>query len=228
MAESTVQSPAFALGGEVEAGALTSTELQSLSAPPSMVKGHGAEVTLHPGSAKSEGSFQLTQAVKQEGGMALSPDVEIAFDTTPVTVKKGARALIPVVFREKGLKGDAVLADLQVTGSGKEAVSVGLDHVETYARVSSGRRWEIRGIAAPFLAVTLAPLSPFIALGEALSCLFSTCPKPFPVWMNAGKVDRFHVIIQGKVAPGTYEATVTLTGRNYAPLTIPVQFTVTE
>ena len=46
--------------------------------------------------------------------------------------------------------------------------------------------------------------------------------------MNAGRVARFHVIIQGKVNPGTYEATVTLTGRNYAPLTIPVQFTVTE
>src|SRR6185312_10826056 len=45
VAESTVQSPAFALGGEVEAGALTSTELQSLTAPPSMVKGHGAQVT---------------------------------------------------------------------------------------------------------------------------------------------------------------------------------------
>jgi hypothetical protein len=184
-------------------------------------------VTLRPGSARSEGSFQLTQAVKQDGILALSPDVELAFDTTPVMVKKGSRALIPVVFREKGLKGDGVLADLQVTGSGKDAVSVPLDHVESYVE----QLWTLvgeSGITAPFLAVALAPLTPFIALGEALSCLFSTCPKAYPVWMNASRVDRFHIIVQGKLNPGTYEATVTLTGRNYAPLSIPVQFTVTE
>jgi hypothetical protein len=224
---STVHSPTFALGGEVEAGALSSTELQSTSKPPSMIKGYGADVTLRPGGAKSQGSFQLTQAVTQEGGMLLPADVEIAYDTTPVTVKKGQRALIPVVFREKTLKGDAVLSELQVTGSGKDVVSVPLDHVDTTLE----SLWKVvgdSGVAAPFLAVTLAPLSPFIALGDALSCLFSTCPQPFPIWMSAGTVDRFHIIILGNVAPGTYDATVTITGRNYAPLQIPVQFTVTE
>jgi hypothetical protein len=227
VASSTVTSPTFALGGQVEAGALTSTELQSLSAPPSMVNGHQAQVTLRPGSAKSEGSFQLTQAVTQEGGMVLTPELELAFDTTPVTVKTGQRVLIPVVFREKGLKGDAVLSGLEITGSGKDAVRVPLGHVDTYLE----QLWTTvgeSGIAAPFLAVAIAPLSPFIALGEALSCLLSTCPAPYPVWVSAGHVETFHIIVQGNVAPGTYEANVTLTGRNYAPMTIPVQFTVTQ
>jgi hypothetical protein len=184
-------------------------------------------VTLRPGSAKSQGSFQLTQAVTQEGTMLLPADVEIAYDTAPVTVKQGQRALIPVVFREKTLKGDAVISELQVTGSGKEAVSVPLDHVDTYLETL----WKdvgSTGIEAPFLAIGLAPLSPFIALGDALSCLFSTCPQAYPIWMKAGTTSRFHVIVQGNVPPGTYEATVTLVGRNYTSLQIPVQFTVTQ
>ena len=43
------------------------------------------------------------------------------------------------------------------------------------------------GVLFPiFLAIALAPASPFIALGEALVCLFSTCPAPYPVWASAG------------------------------------------
>ncbi|HLL06189.1 MAG TPA: hypothetical protein VK539_36795 [Myxococcaceae bacterium] len=227
VATSTVHSPAFALGGEVQAGALTSPELSASSQPPSMLKGKQAEVTLRPGSVKSEGSFQLTQGVTQQGAMLLPADVELAYDTTPVTVKKDQRVLIPVIFREKTLKGDAVLSELQVTGTGKDAVSVPLDRVETYL----GSLWSLvgqSGPGAPFLAISLAPLSPFIALGEALACLFSTCPRAFPIWMETGKADRFHIIVQGKVPPGTYEATVTLVGHNYTSQSIPVRFTVTE
>jgi hypothetical protein len=227
MATSTVHSPAFALGGEVESGALASPELSASSQPPSMIKGKQAEVTLRPGNVKSQGSFQLTQGVTQQGEMLLPADVELAYDTTPVTVKKDQRVLIPVVFREKTLKGDAVLSELQVTGTGKDAVSVPLDHVETYLE-SLWATVGQTGIGAPFLAIGLAPLSPFIALGEALGCLFSTCPRAFPIWMETGKVERFHIIVQGKVPPGTYEATVTLVGHNYTSQSIPVHFTVTE
>jgi hypothetical protein len=46
--------------------------------------------------------------------------------------------------------------------------------------------------------------------------------------METGKVERFHIIVQGKVPPGTYEATVTLVGHNYTAQSIPVRFTVTE
>jgi hypothetical protein len=176
---------------------------------------------------KSQGSFQLTQGVTQQGAMLLPADVELAYDTTPVTVKKDQRVLIPVVFREKTLQGDAVLSELQVTGTGKDAVSVPLDRVETYLESLWATVGE-SGISAPFLAIGLAPLSPFIALGEALGCLFTTCPRAFPIWMETGKVDRFHIIVQGKVAPGTYEATVTLVGHNSTSQTIPVYFTVTE
>ncbi|RKH57995.1 hypothetical protein [Corallococcus llansteffanensis] len=227
VATSTVRSPAFALGGEVETGAVASPELPASSPSPSMLKGKQAEVTLRPGNVKSQGSFQLTQGVTQQGGMLLPADVELAYDTTPVTVKQGQRVLIPVVFREKTLKGDAVISELQVTGTGKDAVSVPLDHVETYLEslwATAGQA----GIGAPFLAIGLAPLSPFIAIGEALGCLFSTCPRAFPIWVETGKVERFHIIVQGKVPPGTYEATVTLVGHNYTPQAIPVHFTVTE
>ncbi|RKH14994.1 hypothetical protein D7Y13_05900 [Corallococcus praedator] len=227
VATSTVQSPAFALGGEVNAGALSSPELSASGQPPSMIKGTQAQVTLRPGNVKSQGSFQLTQGVTQQGAMLLPADVELAYDTTPVTVKKNQRALIPVVFREKTLHGDAVLSKLEVTGTGKEAVSVPLDQVESYldslwANVGQS------GISAPFLAIGLAPLSPFIALGEALGCLFSTCPRAFPIWMETGKVERFHIIVQGKLPPGTYDATVTLVGHNSTAQSIPVAFTITE
>jgi hypothetical protein len=113
-----------------------------------------------------------------------------------------------------------------VTGSGKEAVSVPLDHVDTTLEVLWKQVGD-SGVAAPFLGIALAPLSPFIALGDALTCLFSDCPQPFPIWMNTGTVNRFHIIVQGNVAPGTYDATVTLVGRNYTQMQIPVQFTVT-
>ncbi|CAM3629137.1 hypothetical protein G4177_32150 [Corallococcus sp. ZKHCc1 1396] len=227
VATSTVLSPAFALGGEVESGALDSPELAASSQAPSMIKGKQAQVTLSPGKVRSVGSFQLTQGVTQQGGMLQPADVELAYDTTPVTVKKDQRVLIPVVFREKSLKGDAVLSALQVTGSGKDAVSVPLDSVESYLESLWAKAGQA-GIGAPFLAIALAPLSPFIALGEALGCLFSTCPRAFPIWVETGKVERFHIIVQGKVAPGTYEATVTLVGHNYTAQSIPVSFTVTE
>lgn len=224
---STVTSPEFALGGEVETGTLSAPELSASSQPPSMLKGTQAEMTLRPGNVKSQGSFQLTQGVSQEGKMLLPADVELAYDTTPVTVKKDQRVLIPVVFREKTLKGDAVLSELQVTGTGKDAVRVPLGQVDSHLE----SLWDAvlqTGPTAPFLVIALTPLSPFIALGEALGCLFSTCPRAIPIWMEAGTVERFHIIIQGKVPPGTYEATVTLVGHNYATQSIPVRFTVTE
>ncbi|MDY7229502.1 hypothetical protein [Hyalangium rubrum] len=226
--ETRVTGPSFALGGVVESGTLAPTGISPAASLPSMVKGGQATIALKPGNARSEAAFQLTQAVTEQG-MLLPPAPEIAFDpqTGPVTVKTGQRVLIPVVFREKGFQGDAVLADLQVTGSGKDAVSVPLGNVEPFV----GRLWKEvadSGLAAPFLAISLAPLTPFLAIGEALTCLFTTCPKAYPNWMDAGEVSRFHIIIQGKISPGTYEANVTLTGRNYEALTIPVQFTVTE
>ena len=227
VATSTVQSSAFALGGEVEAGALSSPELAASGQPPSMIKGKQAQVTLSAGKVKSQGSFQLTQGVTQEGAMLLPADVELAHDTATVTVKKDQRVLIPVVFREKTLKGDAVLSELQVTGTGKDAVSVPLDRVETYLESLWATAGEA-GAGAPFLAIGLAPLSPFIAIGEALSCLFSTCPRAFPIWMELGKVERFHIIVQGKLPPGTYEATVTLVGHNFPTQSLPVRFTITE
>lgn len=221
----TVQSPRLAFGGAIEGGALASAELASAPPRPVVIKGLEARTTLSPGSARSEGSFRLTQAVSEQG-LLLPAELEIAYDGRPVTVKRDARAMVYVIYREKTLRGDAVLADVQVTGSGKEAVRVPLGEVDTYLK----RLWTQvgeTGYAAPLFAVPLAILTPWIALGEWLSCLFTDCPEAYPVWMEAGTVSRFSVVIDGAtLAPGSYEAQVTLTGRNHAAFTVPVQFTV--
>lgn len=222
----TVQSPKLAFGGAIEGGALTSAELTPAPPRPVVIKGVEARTTLRPGSAKSEGSFRLTQALSEQG-LLLPAELEIAYDSRPVTVKKDARAVVYVIYREKTLRGDAVLADVQVTGSGKDAVRVPVEQVDTYL----GRLWTQvgeTGYAAPIFAVPLAILTPWIAIGEWLSCLFTDCPEAYPLWMEAGTVSRFTVVIDGKaLPPGSYEAQVTLTGRNHAPFTVPVQFTVT-
>jgi hypothetical protein len=223
----TVDCTRFALGGPTDGGTLTSAEFTTPPPVPEAVIGSGARVTLRPGGAKSEGDFRLTQAATAQG-LLLPAQVEVAYGTQPFSVKKDARVLVPVVYREKTLKGDAVLADLQITGSGKDAVRVAVDEPESVV----GQLWDAVGKLGPLegtiLAVPLAIVTPFIALGEWLSCLFSTCPKPYPTWMQAGTAARFHIIVEGSLPPGTYEANVTVTGRNYAPFTVPVQFTVTE
>jgi hypothetical protein len=223
---SLIDCPRFALGGATTGGTLAASELASAPPLPSGVVGHQARVLLRPGSARSEGSFQLTQAMA-EPGLLVPAEVEVAFDTKPITVTKGARALLPVFYREKTMRGDAVLADLQVTGSGKASIRVAIDQPETIVR-GLWKAVDDAGIAGPILAIPIAITTPFIALGEWLLCLFSTCPEAYPLWMKAGTVSRFHVIIQGDLPPGTYAADVTVTGRNYAAFTVPVQFTVTE
>lgn len=222
---STLEYGGFALGGKVSAGSLTSSALAAAPLP-SAVMGLEARITVQPGTVRSADTFRLTQAVTEQG-LLIPAELEVSYDATPLTLKKSQRGLVPVIFREKTLRGQAVLADLQVTGSGKEAVRVALGEVETTVE----QLWDTvgeAGIAAPFLAVPLAIATPFIALGEWLSCVFSTCPQAFPVWMETGTVSRFHIIVQGELPPGSYEADVTLTGRNYAAFTVPVRFTITE
>ena len=223
---STLEYGGFALGGKVSAGSLTSTELAAAPPLPSAVMGLDAKITVQPGTVRSADTFRLTQAVTEQG-LLIPSELEVSYDATPLTLKKSQRGLVPVIFREKTLRGQAVLSDLQVTGSGKEAVRVALGEVETTVE----QLWDSvgeAGIAAPFLALPIAIVTPFLALGEWLSCAFSTCPKAFPVWMETGTVSRFHIIVQGELPPGSYEANVTLTGRNYAPFTVPVRFTITE
>jgi hypothetical protein len=221
---SVIESPRFALGGAPQAGALASSELSSPPPLPGGVVGVQGRVLLQPGSARSEGTFQLTQAMT-ESGLLIPAEVQVAFDKKPIKVAQNRRELLTVVYQEKTMRGDAVLADLQVTGSGKEAVRVALDKPETIV----GELWEAvgdAGIAGPILAIPIAITTPFLAIGEWISCLFSTCPQAYPLWMKAGTVSRFHVIVQGALPPGTYDAEVTLTGRNYPALTIPVHFTI--
>ncbi|HVG61101.1 MAG TPA: hypothetical protein VNA24_21250 [Hyalangium sp.] len=223
---STLEYGGFALGGKVSAGSLTSSELAAAPPLPSAVMGLDAKITVQPGTVRSADTFRLTQAVTEQG-LLIPSELEVSYDATPLTLKKSQRGLVPVIFREKTLRGQAVLSDLQVTGSGKEAVRVALGEVETTVE----QLWDSvgeAGIAAPFLALPIAIVTPFLALGEWLSCAFSTCPKAFPVWMETGTVSRFHIIVQGELPPGSYEANVTLTGRNYAPFTVPVRFTITE
>jgi hypothetical protein len=221
----TVQSARLAFGGAIEGGTLASAELTPAPPRPVVIKGVEARTTLRPGSATSEGSFRLTQAVSEQG-LLLPAELEIAYDSRPVTVKRDGRGLVPVIFRERTLRGDAVLADVQVTGSGKDAVRVPVEQVDTFL----GRLWTQvgeTGYAAPVFAIPLAILTPWIAIGEWLSCLFSDCPEAYPLWMEAGAVSRFTVVIDGaKLPPGSYEAQVTLTGRNHPAFTVPVRFTI--
>ncbi|WP_076606274.1 hypothetical protein [Cystobacter fuscus] len=223
---SVIESSRFALGGAPRAGALASSELSSPPPLPGGLVGVQGRVLMQPGSARSEDSFQLTQAMT-DSGLLVPAEVQVAFDKKKaLKVAQHGRELLTVVYREKTMRGDAVLADLQVTGSGKEAVRVAIDEPETLV----GELWDAvgdAGIAGPVLAIPIAITTPFIAIGEWISCLFSTCPVAYPLWMKAGTVSRFHVIVQGdKLPPGTYDAEVTLTGRNYAPFTIPVHFTI--
>lgn len=223
----TVDCTRFALGGPTDGGTLTSADFTTPPPVPAAMIGSGARVTLRPDGAKSEGSFQLTQAVTEQG-LLVPARIEVSYGSQPFTLKTDERVLVPVVFRETTLKGDAVLADLQITGSGKDAVRVAVDQVETVVGQLWGAVGDSGPIAGPILAVPIAIVTPFVAVGEWLTCLFSTCPKPYPTWMQAGTAARFHIIVEGKLPPGTYEANVTVTGRNYAPFTVPVQFTITQ
>jgi hypothetical protein len=188
------------------------------------VVGHGARLVLRPGEVGTEAPLQLTQAFLGEQ-LLLQAEVEVFVEDAPVRVVEGRQQKVEVAFREKTLRADGLLSEVQVRGSGETAIRVPLS--DAPGLLTS--LWKLvgeSGIAGPFLGVPLAVASPFILLGEAIACLFGDCPDKFPVWMPAGEVSRFHLLVNGNLPPGSYEAEVTLTGRNYPAVTVPVRFTV--
>ena len=189
-----------------------------------MMHVHGGSLAVSGTTVRTSTPVQKTQALI-DGGVQLAAEVETRFNSTPVTVVASGKTLVPVIIRETSRVGDAVLSKVEISGTGAAAVSVELANTSLL-----GSLWKLVGqdaVSTLVLVVPLIALSPALILFDALECLFGTCPRPYPAWLDAGGVERFDLLVQGTLPAGEYDAEVRLTGANHAPQIIPVHFTVT-
>lgn len=189
-----------------------------------MMHVHGGSLALTGSSIATTAPVRETQALV-DGGLQLSAEVETRFNSATVTVATNSKTLVPAIVRETSRRGDAVLSKVEISGTGAAAVSVELATTSLL-----GSLWKLVGqdtVSTLALVVPLIAISPALIIFDALECLFGTCPRPYPAWLDAGGVATFDVLVQGTLPPGEYDAEVHLIGANCPPQIIPLHFTVT-
>lgn len=224
--EASLMMDRFALGGNVTGGSLKPTDRAVVNAPKGIF-GRDADIDVEPGRAKTTGSFRLTQAMTSSG-LLLGAQVEVKSSESTVSVGRGQSKWVSVSYREKSYVGDAVLKDVQVTGNGKSLVKVPLKPPPTLI----DELWDLvfeEPWAGVFIAIPLAIVTPFVVIAQAITCAFTVCPEnfPYPIWIDAGDVNVFYFKVVGGDDSGRFDSTITLTGQNYAAVTIPLTIQVT-
>lgn len=231
--EATAAKASFArasVGGNVTGGKLDAQGFDAVSAPSLVV---ARDVALRAGSERvaTTSSARLTQA-ESDDGLLLDAGVEVAPADAKVTVKQGGTAWLRVEYRETTGRGDAVLGQVETTGDGRSLVTLPLARPPLIIQDLMDEAARLGGVPGAFLALSVALASPAIILADvfnAVVCTFATCPEqhPYPTWMDAGDVGAFYVRVEGKTAPGSYQATVHIAGQNYGAVTVPIEITVT-
>lgn len=216
----------FGLGGLVTGGSLI-PEGRPVVNTPLGVFGLDAALLMEPKHVQAKTTFRLTQALTN-AGLLLPAQVEVVSSETSVSLAHGEEKWVSVSYREKSYIGDAVLKNVQVTGSGQALIQVPLKDPQYFIL----QLWQAvlgAGWAAPFLAIPLAVATPWILIAEVLTCAFSVCPQqyPYPIWMGTGSVDVFYFKVNGDLMPGEYDATITFEGQNYSSVKVPIHITIT-
>lgn len=222
----------FALGGNVTQGVLKPQGRADVTAPKG-VFGRDAHLQAEPARLRSIESFRLTQALT-EGGLLLPAGVELVPEAPDLAVAPGKERWVSVSYRETSYVADAVMKNVTVTGAGASLVQVPVGPPPLFIESLWMFAFELIDRApwpGLFVAIPIAVASPWVLFVDAtvaIVCAFTTCPEkhPYPIWMDAGDVGVFYYKVKGVQGPGTYEATITITGQNHPPVTLPVRITV--
>lgn len=217
----------FALGGALR-GQVDIEGAGSIP-DPAVVTGNIATIRMEPARVWTEQPFRLTQVVRSD-----RPLVQAEMQVDPVepllVLSKGQTGWASVNFRERGYRGDAVLSDVQVTGSGSGQVQI--PAVSNWQEERLWREVEQTTPSAPWMApfarVPLRLPSPYVPVAEPAQCTFGECPQghPFPVWMPAGEVGVFYVRVSAGQTTGDFDVTLWLNGHNFERETFTFQFKV--
>jgi hypothetical protein len=221
----------FAMSGNATGGGIALEGDPAVIPSPRGVVGRDVSLALSAREARSVGSFRATQVLAGAGYLVPS-QVEAGPEQADVTVAHGNTTWLAVDYRERTGEGDAVLADVNVTGDGAGLVEVPTEGPpplveEMLAAAASGSP---PGNVFARMAVTLAsPAIVLVDLARTVACAVAGCPEdhPFPAWMDAGSVGTFYLQVRGDAPPGAYDASVTLRGANYDAVSIPVHIVVT-
>ncbi len=195
----------------------------------------GGALQLDGARLRDAGGVRVTQVVTGSG-FALPATVQIISEKSAVTVARNGTAWVLLHFRESGFAGDAVLASVEVTGNGSQAVELPLrappgpvDDLFSILNATSALPPPFNAFLAVGLVVGVGLTAPFVAFAETMSCLFGGCPwkSTYPSYMGAGQVGTAYLKVHPDLPPGTYDLTVRLHGANHEPASFPLQVTVT-
>jgi hypothetical protein len=217
----------FALGGSLR-GTLV-TETAGTIPDPGIVTGNIATLSMEPARVWTEQPFRLSQVIRSD-----RPLVAATIETDPIEpfiiLSKGQTGWVTVNFRERGHAGDAVLRDVQVTGSGADNVVIpAMSHWQeerlwqTVQQTTPAAPW-----MAPFTRVPIRLVSPYVPVADAAQCTFGDCPQthPYPVWMAVGEVGVFYVRVHAGQSTGDFDVTIWLNGHNFETETFTFQYKV--
>lgn len=222
----TARTGDFAVGGNGTAGTVEGEDLEV--AAPAGVFGYDGTLVADGGSVASKGMVQVTQVLTAEGPQ-IPAQVEVITDTKDLEMTQGETAWVRVGYREATSRGDAILDNVTVKGSGAEMITVPLERPPLLVQ----ELWEFvldTGPVAPFAILPVAVASPFLILLEVLACIVDTCPgqNPYPSWMDTGAVDDFYFKVEATNPPGSYPATIQILGENHDTVEIPITVEVTR
>lgn len=216
----------FAIAGDVTSGSLA-IDGADVGTPTAMF-GHGT-VALADGRLSSADA-RVTQAIDADGHLLVDAAVEVMIESSEIRVEKGESLWVAGIYRETTYGGDSLLEDVVVEGSGAAMIRWPVREpellvVELWEDVAEA------GWAAPILAIPTLIATPFVLMvdiASEIACAATDCPEdyPYPMWMGAGETGYFYFLVTAPDDKGTFDATITLVGRNHADVEIPITIVV--
>lgn len=220
----------FSAGGDTTGGTATLHDENREISDVRAVFGRTGDLQITSTQIETAGDTRVTQVLTGDGPV-IDAAVSMQPETSDVTVTQDDTAWVKVTYEETSRRGDALLENVTVTGTGADLVTVPLEkppshtqqYIDTVIELSEEMPLFIFGIVG-------APAAVFVDALEAVVCALGECPSdhPLPLWIDAGSSDRFYYRVSGDTDPGTYNATIHVKGENYDTVTLPVTITVTE
>jgi hypothetical protein len=212
-----LSSGAFALAGDFTAGTvLVEGEASSPVQVRTLIGTSGEFVVDGAGVA---GSARVTQ-VFDDNAPLLQADVEIVVLAPVAVVSPGGSVNVPALVRNRSARAQAILTGIEVDGCAAAAVKPVVDETPPLLVGILIESIENTGWAAPFVAITLAPLlgvallaDGFLIVADAFADAFGDIfcgifgcdeeepppapvpPIPYPKWLEPGQVAGFEIAL---------------------------------
>jgi hypothetical protein len=228
-------SGAFALAGDFTGGALA-VEGETFATPARTILAASGDMLVDPSGVT--GAARVTQ-VFDDTAPLMQAEVEIVVLAPVASVTSGGSINVPALVRNKSARATAILAGIEVDGCGASAVKPVVDETPPSMVAILVGAIENAGWAAPFVAVTVAPLlgvalltDAFVAVADAfvdaigdIFCGLFGCddtepppapvpPIPYPKWLAPGQVAVFEIALLPQIGDDDYPTRVRFIGNH--------------